>query len=115
MYKVLTSPQATGTRSGRGLLPFEILEIVDRELATDKFTNECTTAYLATVRRFITDRVIRKLVELRRSRGLFEAMERENEWDADTDLSMGASSKSIYFLTVSTLKVQRVQWQTKQS
>jgi DNA-directed RNA polymerase III subunit RPC1 len=83
--------QATGTRSARGLLPFEILEIVDRELASEMFTSECTAAYMATIRGFITDHVVHKLAEARRSRGMFEATEREDEWDVETDLSMGAS------------------------
>ena len=72
-------------------MPFEILEIVDHELASEKFTSECTAAYLVTIKGFITDHVVRKLAEARSSRGMFEALERENEWDAETDLSMGAS------------------------
>jgi hypothetical protein len=28
---------------------------------------------------------------MRKSRGMFEALERSDEWDRDTDLSMGAS------------------------
>lgn len=86
---------ATGTRSARGLLPFEILEIVDRELASEKFTSECTAAYLATIQGFIKDHVVQKLAEARSSRGMFEATEKEDEWDADTDLSMGASAADI--------------------
>ncbi|KII96076.1 hypothetical protein PLICRDRAFT_130272 [Plicaturopsis crispa FD-325 SS-3] len=83
---------AIGSRSGRSLLPFEILEIVDSELATKKFLAECTAAYLATIRGFVTDRVAHRLGEVRKSRGMFDAIEREEEWDADTDLSMGASA-----------------------
>lgn len=75
-------------------MPFEILEIVDLELASEKYTSECTAAYLATIQGFITDHVVHKLAEARSSRGMFEATEREDEWDADTDLSMGASGKS---------------------
>jgi DNA-directed RNA polymerase III subunit RPC1 len=89
------SSQAIGSRSARGLLPFEILEIVNFELASEQFISECTAAYLATVRGFITEHVVHKLVAARGSRGMFEATERENEWDADTDLSMGASGKSF--------------------
>ncbi|KAF8876261.1 hypothetical protein BD779DRAFT_1560988 [Infundibulicybe gibba] len=82
---------ATASRAGRGLLPFEILEIVDRELATPRFTSECTAAYLATIRGFVTDRVAHRLGRVRKQHGMFEALERESEWDENTDLSMGAS------------------------
>ncbi|CAL1713617.1 unnamed protein product [Somion occarium] len=78
-------------RSSRGLLPFEILEYVDRELAQRRFTSECTAAYIATIRGFVTERVAHRLAEIRKSHGMFDALEREEEWDADTDLSMGAS------------------------
>lgn len=64
---------------------------MERELASEHFTNECTAAYLATIQGFITDHIVRRLAEARSSRGMFEATEREDEWDADTDLSMGAS------------------------
>jgi DNA-directed RNA polymerase III subunit RPC1 len=77
---------------GRGLLPFEILELVDRELASQKFASECTPAYLATIRKFVADNVT-LLADHRRYRGMFDALERETEWDEDTDLSMGASGK----------------------
>lgn len=64
--------------------------MVDRELSTQKFTSECTADYLATIRGFIMNNVT-LLVEHRRYRGMFDALEREAEWDQDTDLSLGAS------------------------
>ena len=73
------------------MLPFEILELVDRELSKRKFTSECTAAYIAMIRGFISENVAHKLGEIRKSRGMFEALEREDEWDEETDLSMGAS------------------------
>jgi DNA-directed RNA polymerase III subunit RPC1 len=93
--KMFIFSQAIGTRSARGLLPFEILGIVDCELASEEFISECTAAYLDTIRCFITEHVVHKLAAARGSRGMFEATEREDEWDADTDLSMGASGKSF--------------------
>jgi DNA-directed RNA polymerase III subunit RPC1 len=92
--------QAIGNRRGRGLLPFEIVELVDRELQNPKFTSECTPAYLTTVREFVVLHVANHLASMRKSRGMFEALERSNEWDSDTDLSMGASGmhKSIVVL-----------------
>ncbi|OSX60618.1 hypothetical protein POSPLADRAFT_1148493 [Postia placenta MAD-698-R-SB12] len=79
------------SRSTRGLLPFEILELVDRELSRRQFTSECTAAYLATIRGFVTEHIAHRLAEIRRNHGMFEALEREEEWDEETDLSLGAS------------------------
>ena len=67
------------------------MEYVDRALATRRFTSECTAAYIATIRKFISENIAQKLGEVRKAHGMFEALEREDEWDADTDLSMGAS------------------------
>lgn len=83
--------KAIGSRAGRSLFPFEILEIVDRELKTKKFASECTAAYLASLQSFVTYNIANRLGEVRRSHGMFDALERDGEWDADTDLSMGAS------------------------
>ncbi|KZT20622.1 beta and beta-prime subunits of DNA dependent RNA-polymerase [Neolentinus lepideus HHB14362 ss-1] len=80
------------SRSGRGLLPFEVLEIVDSELSQKRYLSESTAAFRATVRGFVTEHIVHKLAEIRKSRGMFEALEREEEWDADTDLSLGASA-----------------------
>ena len=43
------------------------------------------------IRGFVSENVAHKLGEIRKSRGMFEALEREDEWDEETDLSMGAS------------------------
>ncbi|KXN84194.1 DNA-directed RNA polymerase III subunit rpc1 [Leucoagaricus sp. SymC.cos] len=90
-----THVSVSTSRAGRSLLPFEILEITDKELATPRFASECTQTYLDSVRNFIHDRVARKIAENRKCRGMFEALEREEEWDADTDLSMGATDAEI--------------------
>lgn len=65
--------------------------IVDHELDTPRFRNECTPAYLATVRKFILDKLALKLADSRRGRGMFDALERTEDWDEGTDLSLGAS------------------------
>lgn len=67
------------------------MEYVDRELATPRFVVETSPTYLGIVRKFIFDNVANKMAEIRRGRGMFDALEREDEWDEDTDLSMGAS------------------------
>ena len=84
-------PQAICPRSARGLLPYEILEIVDRELSLPRFASECTPAYVSTIRIFLHGYVAHRLAIARKSRGMFEALERSEEWDEDTDLSMGAT------------------------
>lgn len=73
------------------------MEIVNCELSKPKFTTECTAAYIETIRRFLTDEVATRLVRLRRTRGMFDASERFDEWDEETDLSMGASCKSLIY------------------
>ncbi|KAG2125902.1 hypothetical protein BD769DRAFT_1736203 [Suillus cothurnatus] len=89
-----THALAIGNRRGRGLLPFEIVELVDLELKEPKFTSECTPAYLDTIRDFVVQHIAHHLAAMRKSRGMFEALERSDEWDRDTDLSMGASAAS---------------------
>ncbi|KAH9999782.1 beta and beta-prime subunits of DNA dependent RNA-polymerase [Russula vinacea] len=88
---------AISPRSARGLLPYEVLEIVDRELSLPRFVTEFTPAYISTIRTFLHDHVAHRLAINRKSRGMFEALERSEEWDEDTDLSMGAteSDKAI--------------------
>ena len=76
------------------MLPYEILEIVDRELFTQKFTTECSAAYILTVRTFVREHIIQPLAEARESRGMFSALERSDEYDAET-LSLGADGMSL--------------------
>lgn len=78
---------------GRSLLPFEVLEIVERELKSKRFTVECSPVYLALIRDFIMDRVAQKQAQVRSDRGMFDALERHEDWDSDTDLSLGASGR----------------------
>ena len=69
---------------------------MDSELGTPKFTNECTAAYIATIRDFITDGIVSQLAKIRKAHSMFEALQRNDEWDADTDLSLGATSMSSF-------------------
>jgi DNA-directed RNA polymerase III subunit RPC1 len=71
------------------------MTLVDHELATPRFRNECTPAYLETVRNFIFSNVARKLADSRRCRGMFDALEKADEWDEGTDLSLGASGEQL--------------------
>lgn len=72
-------------------MPYEIMETTDRELTSEKFKTECTAAYIATVRGFVLDKIARRAVKIREQHGMFGAEERQEEWDEDTDLSMGAA------------------------
>ena len=85
----------------QGLLPYEITEIVDQELSQPKFLRDCTAVYIATVRNFIHDHVIQPLADARRSRRMFEALEHNNEWGMDTNLSMSASGNRRHFRIMS--------------
>lgn len=72
-------------------MPFEIVEVVDEELARLEFRAECTAAYIATIRGFTLDSIARRVGRFRKYHGMFEAEEREAEWDEFTDLTMGAT------------------------
>ncbi|TFK64915.1 beta and beta-prime subunits of DNA dependent RNA-polymerase [Pluteus cervinus] len=82
---------AVASRTGRDLLPFEVLQLMEAELASPRFLNDCADAYLTTIRQFIMETVASRMADVRRVHGMFDALEKEVEWDADTDLSMGAS------------------------
>ncbi|KDN52100.1 beta and beta-prime subunits of DNA dependent RNA-polymerase [Tilletiaria anomala UBC 951] len=79
---------------GRGLMPYEIKEFVDRELASSRFTKETTEMYRQQIRGFISEHVVKKAAAIREAHGLYPAEDREEEWDEDTDLTMGADYES---------------------
>ncbi|KAI5116058.1 hypothetical protein M0805_002844 [Coniferiporia weirii] len=87
--------RAIASRKGRGLLPYEITDVVDEELSSKKFTAVCSEAYISTLRTFIFNSSVSVLAERRRQHGMFDALEKEEEWDADTDLNMGASYADV--------------------
>lgn len=69
------------------------MEITDRELDEKKFVAECTPAYRSSVREYILYHIAKKIANEREKRGMFDALERETEWDEYTDLSLGASGR----------------------
>jgi DNA-directed RNA polymerase III subunit RPC1 len=88
------------------LLPYQVIEIVDRELRSREFQAECTAAYLSTVRAFVLNHIVQRMVTVRRDHGMFEADEKHEEWDEYTDLTLGASGKLDYVvLLISPLKI----------
>ena len=60
------------------------------ELASPRFRNECTSAYIKSIEDFIQINVIDKVTTCRDQHGMFDAAEKSEEWDDDTDLSLGA-------------------------
>lgn len=69
------------------------MELVNKHLSSPKFTQACSSAYTDTVRSFFLEHVAQKLSLVRKSHGMFDALEREDEWDEDTDLTLGASGE----------------------
>ncbi|KAJ7581109.1 hypothetical protein C8J56DRAFT_257225 [Mycena floridula] len=82
---------AIGSRAGRSLVPYEIMELLKDELSSQRFAAECTVEYVDSIQNFIHRQVAGRQAEIRSSRGMFDALERSDEWDEYTDLSMGAS------------------------
>ena len=85
--------QAIASRRGRGLLPFQVMDLMNSEMVKSKWVSECTTTYMDSIRDFIEEKVAKRLAILRERRGMYEAMERIDEWDEEMDLSMGASGR----------------------
>ncbi|QRW01352.1 DNA-directed RNA polymerase III subunit C5 [Ceratobasidium sp. AG-Ba] len=81
---------ATGSRRGKSLYPYEVADIVKSELTSPRFKNECTDAYIRSIEQFIRTNVTDKMAACRDQHGMFDAVERSEEWDDETDLSMGA-------------------------
>ena len=74
------------------------MQLVDDELASKKFIAVCSESYISVLRKFIYDTAVAPLAELRGKHGMYDALQKEEEWDDDTDLSMGASSQYQTFL-----------------
>lgn len=87
--------QSVCPRSRRGLLPYEIAELLQQELSSKRFVAECTPAYIEMLHDFIYINVIDVLVKQRREHHMYDAMERNMEWDETTDLSVGASGQHL--------------------
>ncbi|KAH6915466.1 DNA-directed RNA polymerase III largest subunit [Coprinopsis sp. MPI-PUGE-AT-0042] len=81
---------ALSNRKLRALLPFEMVDIIDRELSSPRFIKTCTSAYCETVREYILGKVVNRVAKIREQHGMYDAIEKNEEWDEETDLSMGA-------------------------
>ncbi|EJU06145.1 subunit of DNA dependent RNA-polymerase [Dacryopinax primogenitus] len=83
---------AITARDGRALLPFEIMDLTNEILQRRKFKTECSTQYLDSLRAYI-QAIARHLGNVRQEYKMYDAVDRDDDWDADTDLSLGAGEK----------------------
>jgi DNA-directed RNA polymerase III subunit RPC1 len=89
---------ALSNRKQRALLPFEMVEIIDRELSSPRFVKTCTAAYRETVREYILSKIVSHVAKVRERHGMYDALEKNDEWDEETDLSMGADGMPLFTL-----------------
>lgn len=76
----------------RTMLPYEICEHADAVLAEPRFQRVCTSKYIEQVQQFVHTAVAQRVAQVREAYGMFPALERSGDWDADTDLSLGADA-----------------------
>jgi DNA-directed RNA polymerase III subunit RPC1 len=74
----------------RGLLPYEVNEIAQAKLTSKTFTEQTTEKYREQVSDFVHEHIARKAASIRDAFGMYGALEREQDFDEDTDLNMGA-------------------------
>ena len=74
----------------RYLLPYEVMDLVNHLLSQDRFERVCTSKYIDQVREFCYEQVAKRMAETREAYGMYPALERDGDWDVDTDLSLGA-------------------------
>ncbi len=79
---------------GPRLYPYEIMEVVNRELSSDRFVNTCTQKYRDSVHDFLNENIYQKAIKVRKAFGMYPAEEREDHWDEETDLSI-APTRSV--------------------
>ena len=74
----------------RYLLPYEVMNMVDEALSEDRFQRLCTAKYIEQVRDFCHDKIAKHMARTREVYGMYPALTRDGDFDADTDLSLGA-------------------------
>ncbi|MCO5597199.1 hypothetical protein L7F22_051275 [Adiantum nelumboides] len=79
----------------RGLLPYEIDELVRSTLAEPLFTVKTTDYYKDQVLSFMREFVIEKAAKIREAHGMYPALEREDFMDEGTDLTMGVDNTVV--------------------
>ncbi|KZO94824.1 beta and beta-prime subunits of DNA dependent RNA-polymerase [Calocera viscosa TUFC12733] len=83
---------AITSRDGRALLPFEIVDLTNEMLGSKKFRSECTQQYIDSLRSYM-QAIARELGTIRQDYRMYDAVHKEEDWDAQTDLSLGAGPK----------------------
>lgn len=89
-------PQAISNRKTPGLLPYEIIKIVETEVESPRFVKACSEAYRIAVKDYIVGKIVKRLASIRDHHGMFEAIEHDDEYGDEVDFSLGASSKLIF-------------------
>ena len=56
------------------MLPYEILDLVDKEFATTRYTEACSPQFLKEVREFINDRIVQPAAQFRQCYDLYSAL-----------------------------------------
>ncbi|PWN92533.1 beta and beta-prime subunits of DNA dependent RNA-polymerase [Acaromyces ingoldii] len=79
----------------RGLLPYEIDELVRSTLAEPLFTVKTNDYYKDQVLSFMREFVIEKAAKIREAHGMYPALEREDFMDEGTDLTMGVDNTVV--------------------
>lgn len=86
--------QAISKRRSKALLPYEVLKIVEDEVNGARFVKGCSDAYRTMVKDFVVAKA-RKMADSRDEYGMFEAMEHDDEWGDEVDLTLGASPAAV--------------------
>lgn len=87
----------------RGLLPYEITEIIEDYLSKPPFSVQTTEKYRQQVFEFLDEHVVKRAAKIREAYGLYPALVREDHFDEDTDLNLGADATSIAIVDNKTL------------
>lgn len=57
-----------------GMLPYEILNLVDREFATTRYIEACSTQFLQEVREFVDQRIVQPAAKFREVYNMYSAL-----------------------------------------
>lgn len=79
----------------RGLLPFEVTELVRDTLSKPPFSIQTTAKYREQVFEFVQVNIVEKAGKIRDAHGLYPALEREEHFAEGIDLSLGADATQV--------------------
>ncbi|GAA94203.1 uncharacterized protein L969DRAFT_86320 [Mixia osmundae IAM 14324] len=84
------------TKTSKPLMPYAILELTDRLLATDRFDMTRHSDFPAQIKAFVVKHIVAPAARFRRAYGMIEALEKHEEWDDETDLTGLAGPKAVH-------------------